>query len=101
MGLVTRICHGADHRSRGHVRFATDNCREYGYVCTLKADVGPGQALQRKRKAAVGQLGGAVVATSAHFAPAKRCSHQVPAGKMASRPARCLSRASRYWSMKA
>jgi len=34
----------------------------------------------------VAQLGGAVAPSSAHFTPAKRCNHQVPAGKMASRP---------------
>ena len=35
---------------------------------------------------------------SAHFTPAKRGNHQVPAGKMASRSARWLARASRYRS---
>jgi len=29
----------------------------------------------------VGQLGGAVAPNSAHFTPAKRCNHQVPAGR--------------------
>ena len=49
----------------------------------------------------MGQLGGAVAPSSAHFTLAKRCNQHVPAGKMASRPARWSARASRYRSMEA
>ena len=64
-------------------------------VCTSKADVAPGEAPRNRPKVPVGQLGGAVAPNSVHFTPAKRCNHQVPAGKIASRPARWSARASR------
>jgi hypothetical protein len=47
------------------------------------------------------QAGGAVASGSASFTPAKRWSHQGPAGKTTSRPARFSWRASRTCSMNA
>jgi hypothetical protein len=78
----------AGHSSCQRVRFSADNGRERSYVCALRTDVGPGEAARKSVAAAVGQLGGAAAPPSAHFTPAKRQSHQVPAGKIASRPAK-------------
>jgi len=68
--------------------FLDGNRRERSYVCAPTADVGSGETPREKQGAAVDQLGGAVAPISAHFTPAKRCNHQVPAGKIAWRPAR-------------
>ena len=100
-GVNKPWCCPTGHSSCRHVRFATDSRRERRYVCAPKAEAVPGEAPRKKPGAAVGQLGGAVAPNSAHFTPAKRCNHQVPAGKIASRPARWSARASRYRSMKA
>ena len=48
---------------------------------SIKQHVGSGETLRKGRKAGLEQHGGTVAPSSAHFTPAKRCNHQVPAGK--------------------
>jgi hypothetical protein len=53
-------------------------------IFTLRTDVGPGEVAADGVGAIFAQAGGAVASGSARFAPAKRCNHQVPAGKTTS-----------------
>jgi hypothetical protein len=62
-------------------RFSTNDRRERNYVCALRADVGPGETPLSRRRAAVGQLGGAMAPNSAHLGSNLRCAcHGTPCG---------------------